>query len=248
VAVTAGQVIEHDGIELRLAFNFLGDDEDEGLKSMQAANDAVAVRDGIARWNRDFDAIRARDPLRMGGLVSPRLRVLPSWGEFMHRAFGAAFVLLSRIYVDRRVLDAPAEVREYLLLHEWGHVVRRHNQVAMVSACVLPFVFFPQAFVLMHHNPGPELAPIAALGLFCTCLQAVLSMWMMSDTRELEADAYAASVIGPSAVLYGIGWVAHWSHQGWTAGRRKRRAALWHQVQVAGEHNGQLPGAPPWSS
>ncbi len=207
-----------------------------------------AVRAGLEHWHRDFAMIRARDPLRMGGLVSPRLRVLPAWGEFMHRAFGAAFVLLSRIYVDRRVLDAPAEVREYLLLHEWGHVVRRHNQVAMVSALVLPFVFFPQAFVLMHRNPGPELAPIAALGLACTCLQAGLSVWMMSDMRELEADAYAASVIGPSGVLYGIGWVAQWSHQGWTAGRRKRRAALWRQVQVAGEHNGAAPGAAPWSS
>jgi hypothetical protein len=63
----------------------------------------------------------------------------------MQQAFGPAYVLLSHIYVDRRVLDAPAEVREYLLLHEWGHVVRRHNQVAMLSAVLLPFVFFPHA-------------------------------------------------------------------------------------------------------
>ena len=185
----------------------------------------------IAPWQRDFDLIRQRELLRLGGLVSCRLRVLPPWGKFMHQAFGPAYVLLSHIYVDRRVLDAPAEVREYLLLHEWGHVVRHHNQVAMLSAGLLPFVFFPQAYVLTHHHPGRDLAPIAALGLACTCLQAVLNFWMMSDRRELEADAYAASVIGPTAVLTGIGWVAHWSHQGWTAGRRKRRAALWRQVQ-----------------
>ena len=194
------------------------------------------VNTGLASWQRDFNSIRAHDRLPLGGLVSPRLRVLPSWCRFMHRAFGAAFVLMSRIYVDRHVLDAPKEVREYLLLHEWGHVVRRHNQVAMVSAVVLPFVFFPQAYVLMHQHPGPELVPIAVVGLVFTCIQAGLSLWMMSDMRELEADAYAASVIGPSAVLHGIGWIAQWSHQGWTAGRRKRRAALWQQVQSAGEH------------
>jgi hypothetical protein len=184
----------------------------------------------IAAWQDDFDIIRARQPLRLGGLVNRRLRVLSPWGGFMHRSFGAAFVFLSRIYVDRRVLDAPPEVRQYLLLHEWGHVVRRHNQVAMLSAFVLPFVFFPQAFIWLHRNPGLALAPIAGLGLLATCIQAVLSVWMMSDMRELEADAYAASIIGPAAVLDGIGWVAAWSRQGWTAGRRKRRAALWQAV------------------
>ena len=187
----------------------------------------------LSTWQRDFAVIRAREPLRFGGLVSRRLRVLPTWGNFMHRAFGAAFVFLSRIYVDRRVLDAPPEVRQYLLLHEWGHVVRRHNQVAMLSAVLLPFVFFPQSYIWLHRNPDPHLAPIAGLGLLCTCLQAALSVWMMSDMRELEADAYAASVIGPGAVLDGIGWVAAWSRQGWTTGRRKRRAALWQAVQTA---------------
>jgi hypothetical protein len=186
-----------------------------------------------APWQQDFVAIRAREPLWLGGLVSGRLRILPPWGRFMHRAFGAAFVFLSRIYVDHRVLDAPPEVRQYLLLHEWGHVVRRHNQVAMVSAVLLPFVFFPQAYIWLHQHPGPGLAPVAGLGLLCTCLQAGLSVWIMSDLRELEADAYAASIIGPSAVLHGIGWVAAWSRQGWTAGRQKRRAALWQAIQPA---------------
>jgi hypothetical protein len=187
----------------------------------------------FATWQHDFDVIRDRQPLRLGGLVRRRLRVLPPWGAFMHRSFGAAFVFLSRIYVDRRVLDAPPEVRQYLLLHEWGHVVRRHNQVAMLSALVLSFVFFPQAFIWLHRNPGLALAPIAGLGLIATCIQAALSVWMMSDMRELEADAYAASIIGPAAVLGGIGWVAAWSRQGWTAGRRKRRAALWQDVLAA---------------
>lgn len=179
-----------------------------------------------AIWQRDFDAIRAAEPLRFDGLVSRRLRVLPAWCTFMHRAFGPAFVFLTRIYVDRRVLGAPPEVREYLLLHEWGHVVRRHNQVSMLSAVLLPFVFLPQAYVFLHQNPDPHLVLIAGLGLCCTLFQAGLSMWMMSDMRELEADAYAASIIGSAAVLNGIGWVAVWSRQGWTAGRRKRRAAL----------------------
>jgi hypothetical protein len=195
---------------------------------------AASMAEKIAAWQDEFDVIRDREPLRSGGLVSRRLRVLPPWGSFMHRSFGAAFVFLSRIYVDRRVLDAPPEVRQYLLLHEWGHVVRRHNQVAMLSACVLPFVFFPQAFIWLHARPGLSLAPIAGLGLLATCIQAALSVWMMSDMRELEADAYAASVIGPAAVLDGIGWVAAWSRQGWTAGRRKRRAALWQAVLAAG--------------
>jgi hypothetical protein len=203
-----------------------------GTKRRKADPDWMAEKK--AAWQQDFDVIRNRQPLRLGGLVNRRLRVLPPWGAFMHRSFGAAFVFLSRIYVDRRVLDAPPEVRQYLLLHEWGHVVRRHNQVAMLSACVLPFVFFPQAFIWLHARPGLALAPIAGLGLLATCIQAALSVWMMSDMRELEADAYAASIIGPAAVLDGIGWVAAWSRQGWTAGRRKRRAALWQAVLAAG--------------
>jgi hypothetical protein len=193
----------------------------------------AALAGKIATWQKDFDVIRDRQPLRLGGLVRRRLRVLPPSGAFMHRSFGAAFVFLSRIYVDRRVLDAPPEVRQYLLLHEWGHVVRRHNQVAILSALVLPFVFFPQAFIWLHRNPGLALAPIAGLGLIATCIQAALSVWIMSDMRELEADAYAACIIGPAAVLGGIGWVAAWSRQGWTAGRRKRRAALWQAVLAA---------------
>ena len=198
---------------------------------MADEHQAAPLAEKIAMWQRDFDLIREREPLRQGGLVRRRLQVLPPWGVFMHRSFGAAFVFLSRIYVDRRVLDAPPEVRQYLLLHEWGHVVRKHNQVAMLSAVLLPFVFFPQAYIWLHRHPGPDLAPLAGLGLLCTCLQAALSVWMMSDMRELEADAYAASVIGPSAVLNGIGWVSAWSRQGWTAGRRKRRAALWQAIQ-----------------
>jgi hypothetical protein len=79
---------------------------------------AASMAEKIAAWQDEFDVIRDREPLRSGGLVSRRLRVLPPWGSFMHRSFGAAFVFLSRIYVDRRVLDAPPEVRQYLLLHE----------------------------------------------------------------------------------------------------------------------------------
>jgi hypothetical protein len=112
----------------------------------------------IAPWQRDFDLIRQRESLWLGGLVSRRLRVLPPWGKFMHQAFGPGYVLLSHIYIDRRVLDAPDEVREYLLLHEWGHVVRRHNQVAMLSAVLMPFVFLPQAYVFMHHHSSRDLA------------------------------------------------------------------------------------------
>jgi len=123
-----------------------------GTKRRKADPDWMAEKK--AAWQQDFDVIRNRQPLRLGGLVNRRLRVLPPWGAFMHRSFGAAFVFLSRIYVDRRVLDAPPDVRQYLLLHEWGHVVRRHNQVAMLSACVLPFVFFPQAFIWLHARPG----------------------------------------------------------------------------------------------
>jgi hypothetical protein len=58
--------------------------------------------------------------------------------------------------------------------------------------------------------------PIAAFGLLCLCLQTVLNVWMMSIMREIEADAYAASVIGPATVLDGIKWVAAWSRKGLT--------------------------------
>jgi hypothetical protein len=204
--------------------------EQEREDDNHMAGDRVEL---LATWQRDFAEIRARESLRFGGLVSCRLRVLPPWGNFLHRAFGAGFVFLSFIYVDRRVLDAPPEVRQYLLLHEWGHVVRRHNQVSMLAAVLLPCVFFPQVYIYLHRKPDPHLVPIAVFGLFCLCLQAVLTVWMMSIMREIEADAYAASVIGPTAVLDGIEWVAAWSRKGLTISRRKRCAALWQAVQAA---------------
>jgi hypothetical protein len=45
-------------------------------------------------------------------------------------------------------------------------------------------------------------------------------------TAELKADAVAAWIIGPAAVRNGIGWVATWFRQGWTAGQRKLAMGL----------------------
>ena len=191
----------------------------------------MSATDVFATWQAEFDQIRQRDGLRLGGLINPRLRVLPSWAGFMHRSFGAAFVCLSRVYVDRRVLAAPAEVRSYLLLHEWGHVVHRHTRWSIVAAVLIGNMLFSECYAHTHNAHDWMTAPIAILGLACACALFILGMWMLSVTREFEADAYAASVIGPAATINGMAWVARWSGQGWTPSRKRRRAALWRQMQ-----------------
>jgi len=78
------------------------------LSNFSGASSYVDRLPQLAAWQNDFDAVRRRQRLRLGGLVSRRLWVLPRWCAFMHLSFGPAFVFLSHIYVDHRILDAPA--------------------------------------------------------------------------------------------------------------------------------------------
>ena len=171
----------------------------------------------IEAWQAELAAIRAAHPVPWGRLVRPSLVVLPRWAGWLRGVTGGAFVWWAWICIDARLLEAPPAVRRYVLAHEWGHVARGHLLVGL------------GAFFLVLVLLAAALAP-PALGWSFAGLAASLGLlglvpWMGSIRRELEADAFAATV-APGTASAALRWLVAWSGTGWSAARRRRLETL----------------------
>ncbi len=145
----------------------------------------------------EFTEFRRQTGQGRAYLSSPRLVILSD--RFMRR-FGGAAAIWRWTCICPALLHAPADVRQAVIAHEWGHVNAGHCLVTMGSLVlgliyVLSTWYAPKEWGWVAFNIG-------LLGVICLML-----FWVIHPKREFEADAIAARLVGPATMAKGIRWV-----------------------------------------
>ncbi len=162
-----------------------------------------------------LDAMRHHQS-RWPGLLWPRAIVVRPPSRLPR--FGA-LIWLNLLFVDRRLETAPKAVVSAIVAHEYGHVSRGHAAIGLaVVVGVLFLMITPSGSAVSRAAAGD----VAALYL---AIAAGL-VWLRRPARELEADAFGATVVGRDAIVDALNWIAAWTGQGWTPALVRRRTEL----------------------
>jgi hypothetical protein len=153
-------------------------------------------------WLADFAEAQARLPFWLSPLLRPRMVFLPCWWP---NSIGA-WSYLQFVFIGAGVLDAPDDVRHYLVAHEYGHIHGNHT--------VLHFLYWLGALLLMlvyvgqlSHVPHLTVPGLVAL-LLLAAVTFMIGLPSLQREREYQADAVAALLYGRSAALAGSLWMA----------------------------------------
>lgn len=145
----------------------------------------------------EFLDFRGRTGRGWAYFSSPRLVVLPD--RLMAR-FGGAASIWRWTCVCPKLLQAPAEVRQAILAHEWGHA-RSGHCLATTSAFAVALLY---AYI---SETQPSTGPWLALNIALLLLVGSAVLWTIMPGREFEADDVAAKLLGPVQVVHGIRWI-----------------------------------------
>jgi Zn-dependent protease with chaperone function len=150
----------------------------------------------------------------LAGVVPPPLRIISNKKNY---AGGGT----KGITISRDLLGAPSDVRLYLVAHELGHVVRRHQSIMQRWACLMTIplccVF---STLLLHASKGKQTLAIAFF------LGSFYLIYRLYDRNELDADRFAAKYIGADACIAGSTEMGRISGTLHTGERRAKLAAL----------------------
>lgn len=165
-----------------------------------------ALRSAREAGSRRFDWLIRR---RVVIIPTPIARLLPRF---------AAGVCLSVVFVDPRLEGAPSPVIRFIMAHEWGHVDRGHIPCAFVAlAAALSRV----ALASSPQSLGTQIAELLIL-----LVTGLMLFGKSVMRRELEADAFAAGVVGRAQAADSLAWLVEWRGKGWPRDLRKRQDAL----------------------
>ena len=176
---------------------------------------------GLDRDHRHLDAAlnaaRTAGSGRFDWLIRQHVSVVPQSLAKRLPRFGAG-VWFSFVFIDPRVIDAPAPALRFLLAHEWGHVERGHIPIAFL------------ALVLGLARVAISGAPPTLLTAFADLLVLGIIGYSLfgksSARRELEADAFAAEAMGRAEAAEAFRWLVDWRGRGWSPALRQRGEAL----------------------
>ncbi len=165
-----------------------------------------ALRSAREAGSRRFDWLIRR---RVVIVPRPIARLLPRF---------AAGVCLSIVFIDPRLAGAPPPAIRYLMAHEWGHVDRGHIPCAFVAlAAALSRV----ALASSPQSLGTNIAELLIL-----LVTGLLLFGKSVIRRELEADAFAAGIVGRAQAADSLAWLVEWRGKGWPRDLRTRYDAL----------------------
>jgi Zn-dependent protease with chaperone function len=139
-----------------------------------------------AEWHAEFRRlVGERRAMR------PVLVFLPSWWPGRH----IAFAYFNVVAIGPGLLSAPAQVRNYVLAHELGHIDRGHTAGQVVYWLgVLAALLLGQRL-----PPGLAMTPIAIV-----LIAAVAWIFLGEARREFEADDAAAERYGDQGSPQGL--------------------------------------------
>jgi hypothetical protein len=94
------------------------------------------------------------------------------------------------ITIPERYLKVPPLIRRFILGHELGHIRRRHKWSSLALSALASIV-------------AVAYAPVHGIAAFVIGLGLLVLPW------ELDADRYAANLIGPESSLLACTWLGH---------------------------------------
>ena len=152
------------------------------------------------RWLAEFAEAQERLPYGLSPVLRARLVFLPPWWP---KRLGA-WVYLHWVFIGHGVLEAPDDVRHYLIAHELGHGAHTILQfLYWLGAFLLVCVYFGQ----LCHRPHTTLPGLVAL-LLLIVVTVLMGLPQLQRQREYQADAVAVLLYGKTAALSGSLWMA----------------------------------------
>jgi hypothetical protein len=151
-----------------------------------------------ALWTSELSEINARRPCFSARLIMPRVFVLPRW--FCRNNYGA-WTYFNFVLITPAQTQCPAEVRHYVLGHEYGHIFGGHVylQWAWLFAGILYLIGM--------------LTPIMQMTLIALSIKSIVFYKLVHPRigaeREFYADNIAADLFGPRTALEGSRWMAN---------------------------------------
>lgn len=147
-------------------------------------------------WRSDLAQLRAGMPCILAQLVRPRLVFLPCWWS----ARNGAWIYFHFIFVGPGLVNAPEDVRRYLIGHEYGHIYCQH--------ICLHYLYWI-GIAIASIGAAAQLLTIEALGFLLLATISLLACWpALMRRRECQADAVAATFFGRDVALRGALWLA----------------------------------------
>lgn len=121
-----------------------------------------------------------------------------SWQKNCWGVAGWSFITREYfIIIAKGALSLPEEARRYLLLHELGHIKRRHSRIGIILVLLVIAIFV----CVCDWCPQPYISSILAM-LFGLLGIPVLAVW--APRSEHQADDVSCAVIGDQATLDGM--------------------------------------------
>lgn len=155
------------------------------------------LRNPMDKWKFELAALVEQSPAFLTRFIKPRLIFLPEWWptKFNAWAYGPC------IFIAPGLKNAPDNVRQYILGHEYGHIYCNHT--------VLHLTYWLTLFTLIIGEVAhlPLLKGLSLLLL--TLITLSICTPSLAKKREFEADAVALSLLGKKVVLSGSVWMAN---------------------------------------
>jgi Peptidase family M48 len=147
-------------------------------------------------WKKDLAHVLTRKRrIWMRGVLRPRLHILPT----LWKGYGA-WTLFTVIFVTHKQASCPAQVRQYIVSHEFGHLYGGH--------VYLQFLFILSYAVLTMSATTQPAVALLTLAFTCTLFAAFVKPSLALE-REVYADSVAVELYGAEATIAGFLWMAH---------------------------------------
>lgn len=147
-------------------------------------------------WNFELATLANKSPAFLTRFIKPSLIFLPIWWPVKFNAWAYG----PYIFIAPGLRDAPDDVRQYIIGHEYGHIYCGHT---------ISHILYWMMFIILTIG---NLANLPLLEGFSLILLVLITLFIcapaLAKKREFEADAIAISLLGRQVVLRGSLWMA----------------------------------------
>ena len=170
------------------------------------------------KWHFELATLANKFPAFLTRFITPRLFFLPLWWPVKFNAWAYG----PYIFIAPGLREAPDDVRQYIIGHEYGHIYCGHT--------ILHFVYWVMFLILTAGNS----VHLQLLKGFSLVLLVLVTLFICAPSlarkREFEADAIAMSLFGKKIVLRGSLWMANKTGTIGSLFRQHRLARLGWQI------------------
>ncbi len=182
-------------------------------------------------WKHELACAVERAETGWPVFTRPRIVKLPAW---MRNGYGA-WTIFNVVVITHLQASCPDDVRRYIIGHELGHLVGRHQY--------LHYLWFAGTGIFILGSLLESRAAMVGLGIMSIVFGTLVHP-RLNLKREIFADRIAANLYGSSAVMTSVMWMSKQVGDSHTAERQTRLETLRSYLPAASEKRAAavLPG------